>query len=159
MTEPHELQALAMELIDSQSTMALATAQKDTAWAAPVYYAFHQGGFYFFSAPDARHILEALENTQAAATIYPFVSSWQDIRGIQMSGRIQKVGPGLRAVQALRVYMEKYPFTREFFEPGLELDLENFVKRFRVRLYRFDPKQVFYLDNKIRFGFREAVQL
>jgi len=28
-----------------------------------------------------------------------------------------------------------------------------------VRLYRFKPKLVYYLDNSIRFGFREEVKL
>ena len=158
-TEENDLQALARELIGSQSTMALATAGNGEAWAAPVYYVFYKGGFYFFSAPDSRHIMESMENAQASATIYPFVSSWKEIRGIQMSGKIRKAKAGLKSVKALRAYVEKYPFTKEFFDPGQELDLENFGKRFRVRFYRFDPTLVLYLDNKIKFGFREAIQL
>lgn len=110
-------------------------------------------------APDSRHILESIESGQAAATIYPFVSFWKDIRGIQMTGRMKKTGPRLKAVQAVSAYIEKYPFTREFFDPGQDLDLEIFGKRFRVRFYRFQPGLVYYLDNKIRFGFREAIQL
>jgi uncharacterized protein len=120
---------------------------------------FCQGGFYFFSSPDSRHVLESIESDQAAATIYPFVSSWKDIRGIQMTGRIKKAGAGLKALQAVRAYIGKYPFTREFFDPGQELDLESFGDRFRVRFYRFQPDLVYYMDNKIRFGFREAIQL
>ena len=159
MADEHHLQARARELIDSQSTMALATARKGEAWAAPVYYVFYQGRFYFFSAPDSRHILESAESGQAAATIYPFVSSWRDIRGIQMAGRIKKAGSGLKALRAVRAYIGKYPFTREFFDPGQELNLESFGERFRVRFYRFQPELVYYMDNKIRFGFREAIQL
>jgi uncharacterized protein YhbP (UPF0306 family) len=159
MADEHHLQARARELIDSQSTMALATARKGEAWTAPVYYVFYQGGFYFFSAPDSRHILESGESGQAAAAIYPFVSSWRDIRGVQMAGRIKKAGPGLKALRAVRAYIGKYPFTREFFDPGQELDLESFGERFRVRFYRFQPELVYYMDNKIRFGFREAIQL
>jgi len=159
MADEHHLQARARELIDSQSTMALATARKGEAWTAPVYYVFYQGGFYFFSAPGSRHILESGESGQAAAAIYPFVSSWRDIRGVQMAGRIKKAGPGLKALRAVRAYIGKYPFTREFFDPGQELDLESFGERFRVRFYRFQPELVYYMDNKIRFGFREAIQL
>lgn len=160
-TMPNEpdLQALARELIDSESTMALATAGKNGAWAAPVYYVFSQGAMYFFSDSESRHIQESQESGQAAATIYPFVSSWRDIRGLQMSGRIRKVRPGPKAFGAVRAYVAKYPFTREFFDPREDLDLETFAKRFRVRFYRFEPQLVYYLDNKIRFGFREAVQL
>ncbi len=159
MTGEYDLRDLAGKLIDSQSTMALATAENGKAWAAPVYYVFYEGAFYFFSAPDSRHIREASANNQASAAIYPFVTSWREICGIQMSGRIHKVKPGLKAIKALRAYVDKYPFTREFFDPGQDLDLESFGKRFRVRLYRFDPALVYYLDNRIRFGFREAIQL
>lgn len=159
MAEEPDLQGLARELIAAQSTMALATAANGEAWAAPVYYVFHGGAFYFFSAPDSRHIQEALESGQASAAIYPFVASWKEIRGLQMSGRIRKVRPGVKAVKAVRAYVDNYPFTREFFDPRQELDLEGFGKRFRVRFYRFDPELVYYMDNAIRFGFRQAIQL
>jgi uncharacterized protein len=158
-TEQHDLKTLAVELINSQSTMALATAAGGEAWAAPVYYVFYRGVFYFFSAPDSRHIQEGTANKQASATIYPFVTSWKEIRGIQMSGSIRKVKPGITAIKAVRAYVDKYPFTREFFDPGQDLDLENFGNKFRVRLYRFDPHFVYYLDNRIKFGFRDTIEL
>ena len=159
MADEHRINELAMSLINAQSTMALATAKNDCAWAAPVYFVFYQTAFYFFSSPDSRHIAEALDSGQASATIYPSVDSWQDIKGIQMSGRIRSAGLGLSALQALRAYIAKFPFTKEFFDPGQALDLDSFGKRFRVRLYRFIPDQVFYLDNQIKFGFRERVNL
>jgi len=159
MSYEHPGKDLALQLIASQSTRTLATAQQGEAWAAPVYYVLHQGKFYFFSAPDSRHILEAMANGQAAATIYPSVHSWKDIRGIQMSGLVQKVGTGLKGLQAIRAYIEKYPFVREFFDPGQEPNLKNFGQRFRVRFYRFTPTLVYYLDNSVRFGFRQAIHL
>jgi uncharacterized protein len=159
MTDEPDLQALARELIDSESTMALATAGESGAWVAPVYYVFFQGAMYFFSDPESRHILESLESGQAAATIYPFVSSWQEIRGLQMSGRLRKMRPGPKAFKAVRAYMAKYPFTREFFNPEEDVNLEQIASRFRVRLYRFEPELVYYLDNRIRFGFRIDIKL
>lgn len=159
MTSGDDLRRLALELVTSQSTMALATAQAGKAWAAPVYYVFYEGSFYFFSAPDSRHIIDALETGEAAATIYPFVSSWKDIRGIQMWGRIRKARPGLKAARAIQAYVEKFLFVKEFFSQGQELGMESFVKRFRVRLYRFEPRLIYYLDNSISFGFREVVHL
>ena len=159
MEDEHHVNELALSLINAQSTMALATANNDHAWAAPVYFVFHRTAFYFFSSPDSRHISEALDSGQASATIYPSVDSWQDIQGIQMSGCIRSAGIGLSALQALRAYIAKFPFTKEFFEPGQALNLDSFGKRFRVRLYRFIPDDVFYLDNQIKFGFRERVSL
>jgi uncharacterized protein YhbP (UPF0306 family) len=159
MTDQQALDTLALSLVNEQSTMALATARGDHAWTAPVYFVFHNSAFYFFSSPESRHINEATDSGQASAAIYPSVRSWQEIKGIQMSGRIQSAGLGLTSLQAIRAYIAKFPFTKEFFEPGQDLNLENFAKRFRVSLYRFDPDQIFYMDNQIKFGYRVEVTL
>ena len=159
MNDDHDLKRLALDLINQQSTMALATARDNVSWTAPVYYVFHESSFFFFSDPESRHIKEAIESGQTSAAIYPFVDTWQGIQGIQMSGQIKIVKPGLTAIKAIRAYIKKFSFTKDFFEPGQALDLENFGKRFRVRLYRLDPKLVYYLDNQIRFGFREKIEL
>jgi uncharacterized protein YhbP (UPF0306 family) len=154
-----KIRTLALELIRKESTMALATARENTAWAAPVYYVLFQSAFFFFSSPDSRHILETIANKQAAATIYPSASTWRGIRGIQMSGSIISPSPGLEAIRSIKAYLNKFPFTKEFFSPGQSIDLESFRKRFRVKLYKFDPHLIYYLDNEIEFGFRREITL
>jgi uncharacterized protein YhbP (UPF0306 family) len=156
---PFELRHLAESLVEHQSTMTLATTKSNEAWAAPIYFVYRASCFYFFSDPASRHIQDALATGQAAAAIHAEASSWKEIRGLQMSGEIQSIGPGLDAVGAMRDYVRKFPFVREFFEPGDVLDLAGFSARFRVRLYRFRPTIVYYLDNRIKFGFRERVGL
>lgn len=153
------LRERALSLIQSQSTLHLATSKEGHAWVAPVYYVFFKSAFFFFSAPDSRHILEGTGDGLASAAISAAAHTWQEIRGVQMSGRITSAGFGLTAIQAVGAYTVKFPFTQEFFDPGQAMDLENFSKRFRVRLYRFDPTLVLYLDNQIRFGFRSEVLL
>jgi uncharacterized protein YhbP (UPF0306 family) len=154
-----DLALLTREVVDSQSTLTLATSAGGEAWAAPVYYVDHGAALYFFSKPDARHVREALSASgRAAGSIHVPAASWRDIRGLQMSGRIEAVGPGLEAARAVRGYLRKYPFTMEFFGEGQTADLESFRDRFKVRLYRFRPDLVYYLDNRIRFGFREKVE-
>jgi uncharacterized protein YhbP (UPF0306 family) len=159
MADLKTLKQKTLDLIRGQSTMAFATAGNQGAWVAPVYYVFHYGGFYFFSDPQSRHIREALDGHLAAAAIYPRADTWKGIRGVQMSGRIRPAGADLRAIKALRAYIAKYPFTMEFFERGQNMDLENFSRRFKVRLYRLDPEVVYYLDNQIKFGFRKEITL
>lgn len=153
------LKKLAVDLIEGQSTMTLATAKGDVAWSAPVYYVFFKSFFYFFSDPSSRHIQESLASGQASSSIYVNASTWQEIRGIQMSGQMETVGPGLGTIQVIHAYLKKFPFTKDFFKPGQDLNLEAFVKRFKVKLYRFKPTLVYYMDNSIRFGFREEVNL
>jgi uncharacterized protein YhbP (UPF0306 family) len=153
------LKKLAVELIEGQSTMTLATAKGNVAWSAPVYYVFFKSSFYFFSDPTSRHIQESLASGQASCSIYANASTWQEIRGIQMSGHMENVPPRLGAIEVIRAYLKKFPFTKDFFKPGQAMDLDAFVKRFKVKLYRFKPTLVYYLDNSIRFGFREEVIL
>jgi uncharacterized protein YhbP (UPF0306 family) len=154
-----ELKRLAADLIEEQSTMTLATAKGDVAWSAPIYYVFLKSCFYFFSDPTSRHIQESLASGQASCSIYARASTWQEIRGIQMSGKIESVPTRLGTIEVIRAYLKKFPFTKDFFKPGQAMDLEAFAKRFKVRLYRFKPALVYYLDNSIRFGFREEVIL
>jgi uncharacterized protein YhbP (UPF0306 family) len=154
-----ELRKQAEELIRQVSTMTLSTALGDGPWAAPVYYASRGFLFYFFSDPGSRHIREALQSGCASAAIFPEVSSWKDIRGIQMSGALSPLRPGVEALRAIHAYLQKFPFTREFFDPTQKIDLEAFAGRFKVRLYVFRPTLLYYMDNRIRFSFRESIPL
>lgn len=154
-----ELKKLAVDLIEEQSTMTLATARGDVAWSAPVYYVFFKSCFYFFSDPTSRHVQESLASGQASSSIYANASTWQEIRGIQMSGQMETVSARLGTIEVIRAYLNRFPFTKDFFKPGEALDLDAFVKRFKVKLYRFKPSLVYYMDNSIRFGFREEVLL
>jgi len=76
---------------------------------------------------------------------------------MQMTRKIKQVHVGLEAIRVIRVYLKKFPFTKEFFSSGETMKLETFGKRFRVRLYKFNPDLVYYLDNRVRFGFRVKV--
>jgi uncharacterized protein YhbP (UPF0306 family) len=154
-----QLRELAETLVKEQNTMTFATASGDAAWAAPVYYANVEFNFYFFSDPNSRHIQESLKSNQASAAIFHPSSSWREIRGIQMSGTISPVSVGIEAFRMVRAYLKKFPFTEEFFDQGQKLDLEAFAKRFRVRLYRFKPDLIYYMDNRIRFSFREKIRI
>jgi uncharacterized protein YhbP (UPF0306 family) len=156
---PQELTELADRLVAEQTTMTLATARNDVAWAAPVYYVFFNSGFYFLSEPKSRHIQEALQSRQTSSAIHVAASTWQEIRGLQMTGAIAPVESGLEALQVLKEYLKKYPFTKEFFGKNASLDLKSIGERFGVKLYKFMPELVYYLDNQIRFAFREAVKL
>lgn len=154
-----ELRKKAEELISEQKTMTISTAHDNMPWAAPVYYFHRKFNFYFFSDPSSRHIREATESEKASAAIFHPASTWKEIRGIQMSGSIIHLSPGLEAIRAIRGYLQKFPFTGDFFDSGRAIDLEAFVKRFHVRLYAFRPGLLYYQDNRIRFGFREEINI
>jgi uncharacterized protein len=154
-----QLRTLALDLIEKQYTMTLGTAAQNSPWAAPVYYVNLALRFFFFSDPESRHIREALIAGKAAAAIFHQSNSWREIRGVQMSGKIEALRPGVTSLRALRAYLKKFPFTKEFFDTGEDLDLEGFAKRFRVRFYSLRPDLLYYLDNRIRFSFRERIEV
>ena len=154
-----DLKNLAEDLMRAESTMTLGTARGNMAWCAPIYYIYVKHCFYFFSDPASRHIQESLANTQASSAIYAPASTWQEIRGVQMSGSVETISPGLEAIEVVRAYLKKFPFTKDFFSPGQALNLSAFTSRFRVKLYRFKPSLIYYMDNSIRFGFREKITI
>ena len=83
------LRELALDLVNSVSTMTVATCGRDTAWAAPVYYVYQNGVFFFFSKPDSRHIQEALAAGSASA-----VQSGSNSRTVGETRESTEVGKG-----------------------------------------------------------------
>ena len=102
-----ELSKLAGRLAAEQTTMTLATASQNVPWAAPVYYVFYKSAFYFLSDPKSRHIHEALHSDQSSSAVHAIASTWQEIKGLQMTGTIEPVEGGLEALQALKEYLQK----------------------------------------------------
>jgi uncharacterized protein YhbP (UPF0306 family) len=158
-TDKKHTHLLAKKLIDETYAMTLATASHHIAWAAPVFYVSKGSHFYFFSNPKSRHILETLASGQAAATIYEKSSQWQELKGIQMSGKINAVSPGPEALNALGAYVIKFPLMNSFFSDIASLNLDGIFSRFQARLYNFSPDLIYYMDNAIDFGLREELQL
>ena len=76
-----------------------------------------------------------------------------------MSGTIQVLSTGMESAEAIMVYLKKFQFTKAFFSSRIPLTLDAFTSRFRVKLYKFNPTLIYYLDNSFRFGFREQVML
>ena len=154
-----ELRERALAFAEGRRVMTLATCGDGMPWAAPVYYVLRSGRFYFFSGPEARHILEASPAGRAAAAISCEADDWRGIRGIQMSGNIREAAAGIEAGKALLAYLRRFPMTAELLGDGVRPSLDNFRKKFRVRFYRFEPERAYYLDNSLGFGFREEVRL
>ena len=159
--DPHrqDLIILAEMLIKEQNTLTLATARVDIPWAAAVYYVNREFTLYFFSDPKSRHIKESLKSNRASVAISVPASTWQEIRGVQASGIVSSVPIGLESTQAFGAYLKKYPFTKDFFNSNRDINLSGVMNKFKVKLYRFQPSLLYYLDNSIRFGFRERVEL
>ncbi len=145
------------KLITNSHTMTIATASENIAWAAPVYYVNLEERFYFFSNPESRHIMEAFSSGQAAGTIHAQSSSWEELCGLQMSGKILEVKGASEASTAIRMYVLKFPLIKSFFSSVKNLNLNNFFNKFHAKLYGFNPESIYYMDNSIAFGHRKEI--
>lgn len=154
----------ALTLIHDSVVMTLAVATVDGPWAAPVYYVYRpvDKGFYFFSAPDSRHVSASKEAGGCGAAIFrqakvQEADAWRQICGLQMRGRLAKAGLQEGAA-ALPRYLEKFPLTRTLLPAGKE-SLTAFGHHFGVRLYRFQADLIEWTDNRVRFGYRRRLVL
>jgi uncharacterized protein YhbP (UPF0306 family) len=134
----------------SLSTMTLATAGGDgEAHAAAVYFAAGESlRLYFFSAADSQHSQDLKLHPQAAAAIYPEVTGWQAIRGLQLRGRAAVVAPGVEWQAAWALYAGKFPFVKA---------LKAIVAS--NELYAFSPHWLRLVDNRRGFGFKQEWEL
>lgn len=132
------------------STMSLATCNQDgEPHAAPVYFAADRElRFYFFSEPESRHGQDLAHNPRAAAAIYPEVSDWRAIHGLQMHGEARCLQPGAEWEHAWQVYRAKFPFVEALKEVLA-----------RNSLYVLRPSWLRLVDNRRGFGFKQEWRL
>jgi uncharacterized protein YhbP (UPF0306 family) len=134
-------------ILDESTTMTLATSEPDgQPRATPVMFAHDQALHLFFvSDPTTQHIRNLAQDGRAAAGIYPAVTAWRQIRGLQLKGRAYPV-PSHARERAMRQYADRFPFIEE---------LEDAVDT--AELYQFVPSWIRLIDNRRGFGFsREA---
>jgi uncharacterized protein YhbP (UPF0306 family) len=81
------------QLLNSQSTLALATCDADgTPRIAPLFYITDEKlRLYWFSAARSAHSRNLKRDPRAAVTVHSGTDRWQEIRGVQMRGRVHVV--------------------------------------------------------------------
>jgi len=136
---------LVARLLQSQSTLALATAAADgTPYVAPLFYLVDDAlRLYWFSSANSRHSRNLKRDPAAAVTVYWPTENWREIRGVQMRGTVSVVSDPARRSAIAAAYSARF-----------QLGTAWRAVQARSRLYEFQPSWVRYLDNSIRFGYR-----
>lgn len=157
----YDLTKKALELLHSQHILTLATSDGKSPWASSLYYVLSNKAFYFFSSPDSRHIVNGREGRMVAGEVHDPSSGWSDIRGVQMEGTIEEGGFDISSTSAYALYIGRFTFIREMGKMPLSpmMSLAALETSFKVAWYKFVPSTIYYLDNSIRFGYRERVEL
>lgn len=132
--------------------MTLATQGSNGPWAAAVFYAWVDGALIFLSSPKSRHGANLAQDGRCAATIQEDYSDWQQIKGVQLEGRVELLH-GDAAARARAAYAEKFPIAGPLalIPPAIA---EAFA---RVSWYRLAPDRLYFIDNAKGFGHRDEL--
>lgn len=150
----------ALELLHAQHIITLATCDGTEPWASPLYYVLYGGSFYFFSDPESRHITHGMGEKTVAASVHDPSSGMSDIRGVQMGGTLSEGGFDLNSTAAYALYISRFSFIHDMAKTLSPLTSFSALEAsFKVKWYKYTPHKVYYLDNSIRFGYREEVEL
>src|SRR5690606_9597726 len=88
-------------------------------------------------------------NPQVAATIQEDYADWQDIKGIQLEGRVSEL-LGEEREAAVARYKARYPFVATA-GPEMAAALA------RVSWYRLRPERLYFIDNSKGLGHRDEI--
>jgi uncharacterized protein len=154
-----ELEKTVTEFMDRFTTMTLACSRGGMPWAAAVYYARQGLDLVFFSSPRSIHSTVLTENPKAAAEIHGDCPRWQEIKGLQMEGRVERITAIPDMARATALYVRRFPFVRDLLSDPGSFSPAAAAQMARVALYRFRPRKIFYLDNERGFGNRWTLEI
>ena len=140
-----QVEALPADLLALPAMTLATTGSAGEPHAAAVYFAADEAlRLYFFSDPASQHSQDLAASPLAAVAIHPLVAGWQEIRGLQLRGRVRTVDPGSEWDQGWALYQAKFPFV---------VQLKEVLAR--TTLYVFEPDWARRVDNRQGFGFKE----
>lgn len=148
------LQADLQAFLSQHHTLTLATQQEGTPWASTVYFASHDDlSLDFLTDPRTRRGQQLLIGT-VAATVQADVADWMAIRGVQLTGEVQRLVDEDRH-EALAHYLQKFPqLERMRSEPQGEQETQIVDRLLQTPLYRLQPHWIRLIDNARAFGWK-----
>lgn len=148
----------AATLLDSFGTLTLATQSQQGPWAAALFYARDEKlNLYFISDNSSRHVLELIENEAVAITVNGDHKTWKNIRGLQISGTAERVGPEERA-RVEELYLSKFADLKQLLTAPSTAGEQRIASEFRASdFFRVRPKTIRVIDNRKEFGHTEEI--
>ena len=146
-------------LINETRVMTLAVSNNDIPWSSPVYFVFHDNGFYFFSNENSRHIDYAKDQKVIAASVFQDSDQMDQIFGFQMSGLLEKVSKKILYLKIVKKYVAKFSFLKQIFGSQIIENKDFFLEKFKSHLYCFHPDKIFLSDNSKTTDKRAKIDL
>lgn len=149
-----------LDMLAAHNTVSLATVQGDRPWVAAVFYASDTDlNLYFVSDSRTRHGRDMQSNDWVAGAINPDCGTWDDVRGLQLEGRVT-VLTGAARLKGLGHYLAKFHAVKALFEQPRDRNEETIAGRLKAaNLYRLEPEWIRLIDNSRWFGFKEELRL
>lgn len=144
----------ALDYLRDHAVATLATGDGKDIWAAAVFYVNDRFTLYFLSSPTSRHCLNLARNRQVAVAIHEDYVDWPEIKGVQIEGVADEIS-GEELDRARRLYAEKFPVV------GLPAQAPAAIVAalLKARWYRIVPHRFYFIDNAVRLGHREEIDL
>ena len=137
------------ELIHAESTLVLSVRDAEGAvHAAPLFYLDEEElSLVWLSSRDSRHSVYLAAEPRVAVTIYRSTFQWKQIVGVQMEGQAEEVAAAERAA-LVEAYCARF-----------HIDTVLSFALIRSTAYRFRPRWIRSIDNRVRFGYRQEIEL
>jgi len=141
--------------LDAHHVVSLATCGPDGPHAATVFYVRDGLALLWVSDPNSRHSTELAADARVAATVAPDYFEFDDILGVQISGRAHVIADASERAKAALKLQARYPSLKRIFE-GPRALREAYE---RAEFYRLEPTRLVLIDNSRGFGHKDALEL
>ncbi len=155
-----DIRAAIRDMLAAHNTVSLATVQDGRPWAAAVFYASDaELNLYFVSDSRTRHGRDMQANNLVAGAINPDCGTWDDVKGLQLEGRV-RVLTGAARLKGLGHYLAKFHDVKTLFEQPRDRNEATIAERLKAaNLYCLQPDRIRLIDNSRWFGFKEELEL
>lgn len=142
------------------TTLTLATVGSDGPQATALFYAHDLTlSLYFLSDPATRHGRNLTADQRSAATVQADGQDWRRINGLQIEGWVAPVSTPEDWDVAYEVYQAKFPFVGAALKGQSLTGITLSGPLARSRFYRFTPRWMRLIDNRLGFGHKEELVL
>src|SRR6201981_1140256 len=139
-----------LSILDNANDMTIATVRKDGyPQATTVSYVNDGLKLYFGCAANSQKAKNLARDSKVSLTVNLPYRSWNDIRGLSIGGRAERVTDPHELDEASKLMFEKFPQIARY----APAELENIV------LFRVTPEVISVLDYRKGFGHSDLVKL
>jgi len=139
-----------ISILNDANDMTIATVREDGyPQATTVSYVNDGLKIYFGCAANSQKAKNLSRNSKVSLTVNLPYASWNDIRGLSLGGRAERVTDPQEAEQAGQLMFEKFPQVARY----APAELEDIV------LFRVTPEVISVLDYRKGFGHSDLIKL